>query len=953
MPQVYVAIDLETTGLSPEHDAIIEIGAVRFRSDRVLDTWSTLINPHRPIPLKIQHLTGISQADVRDAPALAQVLPTLRRFVGDSVVVGHNVSFDLAFLSRQGVLTQNQAVDTFELASILLPEAPRYSLGALADRLGIALPTRHRALDDATATKDLFLALLERGLEMDLEVLQEINRLAARSDWALRLIFRDLERARALTASEGSIRAQLLGKGRLDKAAMGLVLGRRPSEPPLRPTSNPVPIDAEALAAMLAPGGPFARSFPGYEHRPQQIEMLRAVANAFNDGGQLLVEAGTGTGKSLAYLLPAVDFSVRNGRHVVISTNTINLQDQLYLKDLPDLQRILDRPFKAAVLKGRNNYICLRRLAQFRKNEHLSTDQVRVLAKILAWLPVTSTGDQAELTLIGPESEVWAQIGAQADNCLGERCPHRRGGTCFLARARARAEAAHIIIVNHALLLSDVGLEGRLLPDFRHLIVDEAHHLEARATESLGFSVDQRQLDGLLNSLSMRLGGDRRAGILAELPAGLRHSQVPPALRQRIEAMLEPLHGQVDRLRLQVARFFDALDAFVHDQLESRESEYDIQIRLTQGLRSQPCWSNVEASWDDAAQALKKLIHDLHRLAEAYEELADADIPDYDEIQQGLRARLQRAMTAHEQLEAVIMKPSAAQIYWLTVAVRDGALSLQAAPLEVGQLLQSGLFSRMETAVLTSATLRIGGEFRYVRNRLGLDSADELAVGSPFDYRTSTLIYLPTDIPEPGSPHYQHTVEQTLIELCRATRGRTLVLFTSYTQLRSSHRAISRALEQEGIVVYGQGMDGSRHQLLESFRSAERAVLLGTRSFWEGIDVVGEALSCLVIARLPFSVPTDPITAARSETFDDPFNEYQVPETVLRFRQGFGRLIRRQDDRGVVVILDRRILTKSYGAIFMRSLPECTVQRGPLRDLPAAAVKWIDGEAPVQKSLGL
>jgi len=952
MPQVYVAIDLETTGLSPEHDAIIEIGAVRFRPDRVLDSWSTLVNPRRPIPFKIQHLTGISQADVGDAPALPQALPELRLFASDHPIVGHNVSFDLAFLQRHATLTENSPLDTFEMASILLPAAPRYSLGALADRLGIALPVRHRALEDATATKDLFLALLQRALEMDLEVLQEINRLAADSQWPLRHLFRDLERERTRTASAGTIRQQLLEKGVLDRAAMGLVVARRPREEPLRPTGTITPVDEDALCALLEPAGPFAAGFPGYEHRPQQIEMVHAVARCFNQGGQLLVEAGTGVGKSLAYLLPAAEFALRNSRHVVVSTNTINLQDQLYLKDVPDLQRILAWPFKATVLKGRGNYLCLRRLAQFRKSQRLNTDQVRVLAKILAWLPVTSTGDQAELTLLGNEFEIWSQIGAEADNCLGERCPHRRGGSCFLARARARAEAAHIIVVNHALLLSDVTLEGRLLPEFHHLIVDEAHHLEARATDSLGFEADQRAIDGLLNSLSIRLGGDRRGGLLSEITSGLRHSALSPNDQQRLQEMIEGLHDEVDRLRHSVALFFDAVDGFARDQLEGRaENAYDVQIRLTRGLRAQPSWTDVEMRWDEASQTMKKLVHELRRLTAAYEQLDEANIPDFDEVSQGLQSRLQRASEIYQQLEAVVMKPSPERIYWLTLSARDDTLTLQAAPLEVGPLLRAGLFERLEMAVLTSATLQTGGRFDYLRSRLGLEFSDELAVGSPFDYHTSTLVYLPTDIPEPGTAYYQRAVEQNLVELCRATKGRTLGLFTSHTQLRNTHRAISPPLEQDGIIVYGQGIDGSRQQLLDNFRNTPRAVLLGTRSFWEGIDVVGEALSCLVIVRLPFSVPTDPITAARSETFDDPFNQYQVPETVLRFRQGFGRLIRSQEDRGVVVILDRRVQTKAYGQVFLRSLPDCTVRRGPIRDLPAVAVRWIDGEEPVQARL--
>ncbi|MGQ9682996.1 MAG: helicase C-terminal domain-containing protein [Anaerolineae bacterium] len=955
MPQVYVALDLETTGLSPEHDAIMEIGAVRFRPDRVLDTYTTLIDPRRPIPLKVQHLTGISQADVAGAPSLQQVLPVLRRFVGDSAVVGHNVSFDLAFLNRYGALGQNPAIDTFELASILLPQAPRYSLGSLADYLGISLPVRHRALEDATATKDLFLALLERGLEMDLEVLQEINRLAARSQWVLRFLFRELERARAQVASEGSIRAQLLEKGRLDRAAMGLVMARRPRDEPLRPAANLTPVNEDELAAMLAPGGLLARAFPGYEHRPQQVEMLRAVCRCLNLGGQLMVEAGTGTGKSLAYLLPAADYAVRNSRHVVISTNTINLQDQLYLKDIPDLQRLLPRPFRATLLKGRGNYLCLRRLAQFRKSERLSADQVRVLAKILAWLPVTNTGDQAELMLRNnQEMEVWAQIGAEADNCLGERCPHRRGGTCFLARARARAEAAHIIVVNHALLLSDVAMDGRLLPEFRHLIVDEAHHLEERATESLGFAVGKRGFDQLLSALSLRLSGDRRGGLLADIEGALRRSQASPNDRMNLEELLASAHEAVDRLRSAAVLFFDALEAFAHDQMPaSAESEYDMALRLTPGLRGQPTWSAVEMRWDDAARVLKKLLADLRRLAGRWADLAKANVPDYDEVSQNLATRIQRASETLQQLEAIVIKPEPSRIHWLTINARDGTVLLQAAPLEVGPLLKEGLFDRLETAVLTSATLRIGERFDYIRSRLGLEWAEELSVGSPFNYGSSTLVYLPSDIPEPGAAYYQRAVEQGLIDLCRATKGRTLVLFTSHTHLRTTHRAISPPLEQDGIAVYGQGLDGSRQQLLDSFRNTPRAVLLGTRSFWEGIDVVGEALSCLVIARLPFSVPTDPITAARAETFDEPFGQYQVPEAVLRFRQGFGRLIRSREDRGVVVVLDRRLQTKNYGQTFLQSLPECTVRRGPLRDLPAEAARWIDGEAPLQGEMAL
>jgi DNA polymerase-3 subunit epsilon/ATP-dependent DNA helicase DinG len=295
-----------------------------------------------------------------------------------------------------------------------------------------------------------------------------------------------------------------------------------------------------------------------------------------------------------------------------------------------------------------------------------------------------------------------------------------------------------------------------------------------------------------------------------------------------------------------------------------------------------------------------------------------------------------------EQLTAIVSEPTSSGIYWMSIAARDGQITLHSAPLHVGPLLEKNIYEKLDTVILTSATLRTEMEFHYIRERLGLEDADEFAVDSPFDYESSTLLYLATDIPEPAQPNYQKLVANAITELCLATSGRTLVLFTSHSQLQATYYAVTRPLEEANIIVYGQGLDGSRRQLLENFRSTPRSVLMGTRSFWEGIDVVGPALSCLVIPRLPFSVPSDPIFAARSRTFDDPFGQYAVPEAVLRFRQGFGRLIRSYSDRGVVVVLDKRVLSKNYGESFLDSLPGCTVYRGRLNEMPAKAASWID-----------
>jgi DNA polymerase-3 subunit epsilon/ATP-dependent DNA helicase DinG len=955
MNRIYVALDLETTGLRPERDVIIEIGAVKFRENEVLETWSSLVNPQRPIPHKITQLTGITQAEADQAPTLSSVISSLRSFVRDCPIVGHSVPFDLRFLKHHNLFLDNPAIDTFELASILLPHAARYSLGTLADALGITFPTRHRALDDALATKDLFLGLLQQASQLDLSVIREINRLAAKSNWSLRPIFQDLERDKVRFAFTGSIGQQLMAKGALDgEGSMGLLFTQEERAKPLQPKKREERqlLDVASLAAMLEEGGDFSQKFPGYEYRPQQVEMLRAVAEAFNGCQHLLVEAGTGTGKSIAYLLPAAHFAVQNGERVVISTNTINLQDQLFVKDIPDLKRILSFEFKAALLKGRSNYICLRRLAALRHAGNLSIDVLRVLAKVLVWLPSTVTGDQAELFMPTlRERLIWNRICSDSENCLAERCAFRQEGKCFFYRARQQAEGAHLIVVNHALLLSDVAVENRVLPEYRYLIVDEAHHLEDATTKQLSFEVNLQSAQKLLSELGQRPGLKRYAGYLAEVMARCRQG-VPDTIQRELEGYIKDLYQEVEAARRSLHEFFDTLSFFLKEH--SRPGgKYNQRIRLTSGLRVQPAWSDLEIAGDDFSVHLLKLGDGLRRLYSGLGDLEGYDIPDCEDLLQGLLGYHQQLEDLREQLNALIAEPSPNSIYWAEISAKNQEISLHAAPLHIGQLVERHLLTPKDCLILTSATLCTDGDFSFIKERLNAWEAQEVAVGSPFDYANSTLLYLVDDIPEPNQPYYQKAVQQALIALCQATRGRTLSLFTSYSQLRNTSKAITPPLAEHDIVVFQQGDGSSRRQLLENFRTTPRSVLLGTRSFWEGIDVMGKALSCLVIARLPFSVPTDPVFATRSETFEDPFGQYAVPETILRFRQGFGRLIRSKTDRGVVVVLDKRVLTRSYGQSFLNSLPECTVKRGPLAELPTAAARWIDGEASYRSDLGL
>lgn len=952
MHRTYVALDVETTGLDPRRDAIIEIGVVRFRVSlgdssvqaQVIDSWSSFVNPGRQVPMPVQQLTGITSDQVARAPRFAQVIAQVRRLVGDAPIVGHSVNIDLEFLAHHDLSFPNPALDTFQMAGILVPHAARYSLAKLGEKLGLPNLCNHRALEDALAAEQLFVALLERALQLPAPILQEINRLAAATDWPLKSVFRDVGESQAQSAFRGAIGQQLAGRLRDSGDALGpLFTIAQDEQEPLSPAASPRRLDVDELAAMIEEDGLVARQFPGFEHRPQQVEMLRAVAGALNDKGHLMVEAGTGTGKSLAYLLPAATFAYLNGEHVVISTNTINLQDQLYRKDIPELQKYLPFDFRAVVLKGRTNYLCQRRLEAVRQAGVRSTEEMRMMARVLVWLPSTQTGERDELFMPDPaEQMLWGKISAESDTCTLDTCRHRERGRCFFYRARHAAESAHVIVVNHALLLSDVAVDrygARVLPEYKHLIVDEAHHLEAAITRQLSFEAEQNTVERVLNSLARTVGVRRYTGLLSEILAKCK-----PALPADHYAMLEDhivrLQRLVEAAQTNLYAFFNVLGDFLREH-SGQKGDYDVRLRLTSGLRVQPAWSEVEMTWDNLSSQLYRLADDLEKLCGGLHELESFDVPDLEGMAQECAGSLARLRELREQLNACVAEPESSTIYWANVAPSEDRVALHAAPLHVGSLVQKHLFQAKDTLILTSATLTTDGRFDFIRERLAAYDVDELTVGSPFDFKSSTLVYLPTDIPEPSQPYYQKTVEETLIALCRASEGRALVLFTSYSQLRSTSLAITRPLAEAGIAIYEQGAGISRVQLLENFRTVPRSVLLGTRSFWEGIDVVGPALSVLVIVRLPFSVPDDPIFAARSETFDNPFAEYAIPEAILRFRQGFGRLIRTKTDRGLVVILDKRVLSKQYGPAFLNSLPETTQFRGPLVRLPEAAKKWL------------
>ena len=927
-----VVLDIETTGLDENRDAIIEIGAVRLDGKRVEHEFSTLINPGRHIPEFITGLTGIDDAMVRAAPRLRDIVGELEAFVGDLPVAGHNIRFDAGFLQKAGLLQFNELIDTYELAAVLMPSASRYALGALGQQLGIPhLEAAHRALSDAQLTKDVYLRLLDLAAELPIETLAEILRLSEPLVWDAAWPLRQVMRSRS---KEG------IQPKRSRKASSGKTVLAAPEPrdyPPLQNPENPAGLDLDEVSAILEYGGPFSQYFEAYEHRPEQVAMLQAVTSALSAGSHLMVEAGTGVGKSFAYLIPAALFAMRNNTRVVISTNTINLQDQLIKKDIPDLRAALGIDLRAAVLKGRSNYLCPRRLQYMRQHGPATEDELRVLAKILVWQLSSLSGDRTEITLTGPsEREVWNRLSAEDENCTNETCLGRMNGICPFYRAKQAAQSAHVLVVNHALLLSDVATGGKVLPEYEYLIVDEGHHIESATTSALSFRLTQFDMERLTREL-----GGSSAGVLGRLLTDVHESLRPgdfALLQQRVKRATD----MAFRLEQLVKQFYMVLGEFTSRQREGQAPTiYAWQLRIIPAIRTLAEWEEVEMMWGEADETMVLLLKSLGELYKDVASLYSDGHENLEEVMSTLSNLIRRMTEAEAAANGLISKPSADQIYWVEVNPRGDRLSLNAAPLRVGPLVEKYLWHEKACVVLTSATLTAHGEFQYVRNTLNADEADGLTLGSPFDYESSTLLYIANDMPEPNGAGYQQAVDRAIVQLARATGGRMLVLFTSYTALKKTSQAITGALSQNDIYVFEQGEGASPNALLESFRATERGVLLGTRAFWEGVDVPGDALSVVVLTKLPFDVPSDPLIAARSELYEDPFNEYYLPEAILKFRQGFGRLIRTASDRGIVAILDRRVLTKQYGRLFLESLPQCTTRQGPASNLPKMASQWL------------
>jgi len=637
---------------------------------------------------------------------------------------------------------------------------------------------------------------------------------------------------------------------------------------------------------VFAPDGALARAMPDFEPRPGQVEMAAAVARVFERGGVLLAEAGTGTGKTLAYLVPAI----LSGERVLVSTGTKNLQEQIFFKDIPALRDALGRPFTATYMKGRANYLCLHKLETLTDEAGFAPASHDVFLPIVReWAQRTKTGDRAELQDLPEDLGFWNEVAATADTCLGTECP--RFEECFVTRMRQAAADSDIVIVNHHLLCADASVRlsayGEVIPAFSRIVLDEAHQLEDVATQYFGIGVSNYRVEELARDAERLAVADDKAK--------------------------SELARTIDAVRDCARQFFTDV-AFAH--------RVDRRIKSEERVRAT---AESLAEVRDAAAGLTGALDAIETILSLPSvKGAGSASPDEGEGADTDAATLaRRAGEIRNDLRFLLRGGDESFVYF--VEFRGRGVFLRAAPIDVSAILREHLFDRFRTVVLTSATLTVDGAFDYLRSRLGIAHASEVRLPSEFDFRRQAILYLPRRMPDPREDSFSVAASREVVQLLRASEGRAFVLFTSYATMRAVQALAEMALD---FPILAQG-SAPRSQLLNQFRSTPHAVLFATSSFWQGVDVVGDALSCVIVDKLPFASPSDPITAARIDLVrargGDPFAEYQVPLAILALQQGLGRLIRHRRDRGVLAILDPRLRTKGYGRRFIASLPPAPI----------------------------
>ncbi len=953
----YAVLDLETTGHGAGDD-MLQVGLVLLdETMQIIRTYNTFVKPTIPIPPFITQLTGIDESMVEDAPPVEDVLLELIPLLENAVLVAHNVGFDAGFLSsaldRCGYMPfAGRRLDTIDLLRVLYPTLTTYQLGAVTELFGIEHDQHHRADSDAMATAELFKECYRKLESLPLLTLQRLSGLLGDDIDDLGWFIQEMAYRKETTTS---IDMDAYAYFRQFAMKSG---DWTEEQPPRGEDGEDGLINDYTFESFLSHIKDGIRSIiPGYEEREPQNMMFAEVIDALENNRHLLIEAGTGTGKSLGYLIPALYYGVQHNKKIVVSTHTINLQEQLRQRDLPLLQAVMPYPFRAAVFKGRGNYLCLRKFeGKVNLKDFGAPVEDRITAaQMVVWLSESEHGDQEELNFGNRGAEFWSTVSSDADSCLNRSCPWFK--RCYYHRAKQEANLADVVITNHSMLFTDIRADHRLLPGYEHLIVDEAHHLEEVAGKHLGTQISYHSVQHPVG----RLCKDARNGQLIQLKNRLvnEDSDYADKWREEIDEVV-PVFGE---LRDEWDRLFEMLFSFLgagttssggsQDAAAGETGQFVLRLR---GGKLPSKWQEAQLVEEVVYGLLSQIIRPLDKMFGSMKE--ELDDPAIAAVVTDLSGTVKDLTRARDELRLFMKADKPEIVYWIEANsnFRAKSIYLNAVPADVSSQLRAYFFDTKNSVVLTSATLSVQKSFQYACEQLGLQQDEEqgrlktVQLPSPFNYRDQALVIIPRNFPvlkgAAGDPLFNEMLVRSLAETAIETKGRMLVLFTSYKMLKQVYDPLKEALASSGIQLLGQGIDsGNRSKLTRRFQQQAASVLLGTSSFWEGVDIPGDALTCLAIVRLPFQPPNSPLVEAKSEILQEqkqnPFMKLSIPQAVIKFKQGFGRLVRTTQDRGIVLIYDTRVIDTYYGKYFLYSLPGPKIEHMHLEQIVPRIREWL------------
>ncbi len=904
----FIAIDIETTGLNPDKDAIIELAACEFQDCKIKRTFSTLVNPNRSLPEAITIITGITDDDLLEAPTIDSVWNDFLQFSNNQSCIFHNAPFDLSFLKktglRQGILFNSSIImDTLILARAANPFLNSYKLCDLITEMKVPpIPESfHRAGADALQTGMLYISINQFLMTQSLEILNDLANFFRNSESFYQTYFR-------LILKQYQTQSQSQRKITPSHSYNQIF---KTGEDFTKP---------DHIYEIFRPNGLISNQLPDYEFRQLQEDLSEFIYSAFNEDAFAMAEAGTGTGKSFAYLIPAILFAHSNKKTVYIATRTKSLQDQLFFKDIPFLHDLFGNSFRAALLKGKSNYACLKKV-DFLKEYHLlrfTSEQREQLLPLISFLYWTHTGDISEIYRADPVNAISRAIGAEQQNCFPTSCPYRQ--KCYWFKIRMLSPQSQIVILNHSLLLADLQHQNAEETPYQYVIIDEAHQLEKNAASYFGESHSLEELTDFFTYYC--LPSRQKATLITGLIESVRKKgMLSPHKIADMEKLQKQLENGAKKYMDNITLLFDHLRHYIRQRPTLNDFSNN-SIRLKETLMD---ISSIDATF----KMMSKTDTEFKQTNRKLSELIDEEQGFEDALNQIL-AFTQNLQRWTDFIQTFLTNGGDNIVHWFETNQNQTFFKIHSWPIEVSSFLQKNFYNSARSVIMLSATLTINHNFIYYKRRLGLENYEkteirELILDSPFEMEQQIALFVPTFLPETDKKDFQSAAAELMASLIKQEKRSALILFTSYQMLRNFDTILHDRLAGTGITLMKQARGSSNKQLIQDFKNQVGSVLLGTDTFWEGIDVPGKALEIVTIAKLPFMVPNDPMVEARIELLEAEdkraFYHYTLPEAIIRLKQGIGRLIRHRNDYGIIIILDKRLVTSSYSQVILQSLP--------------------------------